>query len=153
MKFIKKKCLEEVQPVLSIAVLPFTSFTPTPTLSFSRIDLIDYPPDVSFSKEMFTPSNSTTLSPSLSTFIPQLDGYAPDIPSSVLCADCHKEFETEDELKNHDETHEFGCEDCNLCFTTQQLCDLHELAKHPGSTYALNYIPYLTKLQFARNYR
>ena len=152
LKFIKNKCLEEVQPVLTIAVLPSTSFTPSPTLSFSRTDSIDVPPDVSLSTEMFSPCKSNYLSPSSSTTIPQLDGCAPDIPSPVQCADCHKVFETNEELNNHDETHEFGCEDCNLCFTTKQLCDLHELAKHPGSTYALNYIPYLTKLQFARNY-
>ena len=67
LKFIKNKCLEEVQPVLTIAVLPSTSFTPSPTLSFSRTDSIDVPPDVSLSTEILSPCNSTNLSPSLST--------------------------------------------------------------------------------------
>ena len=133
-------------------VQPVPSISFTPTLSFSTTTSIDVPPDASLFTEMFSPCKSNYLSPSSSTTIPQLDGCAPDIPSPVQCADCHKVFETNEELNNHDETHEFGCEDCNLCFTTKQLCDLHELAKHPGSTYALLHIPYLTKLQFARNY-
>ena len=126
-KFIKKKCLEEFQPILLIQVLPSTSFT----LTFSKPTLIDVSPEVSHTTDMFTPCTPTYHSQSLHANIPQLDGCSPDIPSPVQCADCYSEFENEEELKSHDESHPFGCEDCNLCFTTLHLWFLHEIAKHP----------------------
>ena len=75
----------------------------------------------------------------------------PKADSSTLCGNCHKVFETGEELVQHDESHQFGCEDCHLCFTTQFLADLHELANHPGTVYAVNYIPHSTKVYFVNN--
>ena len=140
--FIKKKCLEEKHQNLSITVLPSTSLTPNlspkpnQNLAISKTTMIDVPPDISLSIYVCSPHLS------LGENLPQLDGCTPDIPSSFQCPDCRTIFETQDELKHHDETHQFGW-----------LVDLHELEKHPDSTYALNYIPYLTKLQFARTFQ
>ena len=82
--------------------------------------------------------------------IPQLDG-SKDAISSIQCDNCHKCFETRDQLTDHDELHQFGCDDCGICYTSQYFADLHELAEHPGTYYALNIIPHSTKLQFAHS--
>ena len=37
------------------------------------------------------------------------------------------------------------------CYTSQYLADLHELAEHPGTYYALHIIPHSTKLKFAHS--
>ena len=71
-----------------------------------------------------------------------------DVSMSKQCDNCLTVFETEEQREQHDETHQFGCEDCGICFTSKYYADLHELAKHPGTFYALNYIPHSTKLQF-----
>ena len=41
--------------------------------------------------------------------IPQLDGT--DAISSIQCDNCHKSFETRDQLTTHDEIHQFGCDE------------------------------------------
>jgi hypothetical protein len=65
------------------------------------------------------------------------------------CDNCHKFFETEHQLELHDARNQFGCEDCSICFTSKFYADLHELDKHPGTSYARDHIPDSTKLQFA----
>ena len=84
--------------------------------------------------------------------IPQLDGNALDTRTHE-CENCHTKFTTEVQLKHHDEIFQYGCEDCNICYQSTYLFDLHELAEHPDSHYALSIIPHSTKLQFARSYK
>ena len=84
--------------------------------------------------------------------IPQLDGSALDT-STHECDNCHKKFTTEEQLKHHDETYQYGCEDCSICYQSTNLFDLHELAEHPNTHYALNIIPHSTKLQYDRSYK
>ena len=84
--------------------------------------------------------------------IPQLDGIALET-STHECENCHTKFKTESQLKHHDETFQYGCEDCSICYQSTYLFDLHELAEHPDSHYALSIIPQSTKLQFARSYK
>ena len=47
--------------------------------------------------------------------IPQLDGSALDT-STHECDNCHKKFTTEVQLKQHDESYKYGCEDCSICY-------------------------------------
>ena len=110
-------------------------------------------------------SNSYTISattiPGQST-IPQLDGgldkyfthqdpvaqpcYVP--PSDSQCEHCGKPFKSKDDLELHYEANQWGCDECYLCYTSKELADLHELAEHPGTFYALQHIPNSTKLKF-----
>ena len=89
----------------------------------------------------------------LEEFIPQLDGSSTDAIaiSTIQCDNCRKPFQTRDQLTEHDEIHQFGCDDCGICYTSQYFADLHELAVHPGTYYALHIIPDSTKLQFAHS--
>ena len=132
-KFIKKKCLERVQPSLSIEVLPSTSFTlslppkPKPILSLSRPTLTNIPPEVSLSTGNLSQCTPTYLSPSLSTNTFQLPRSLKDVSvttqppprSSILpngqtyCTNCHKTFATIEDEKYHKET-QYGREDCYL---------------------------------------
>ena len=82
---------------------------------------------------------------SLGIPIPQLDGAT----SSNKCDNCNVDFETSNQLQHHNETYQFGCEECFICFTSKFYADLHELEKHPGTTYARDHIPNSTKLMFA----
>ena len=122
-----------------------------------------------------TPSMSLpviTTSPMFPDRIPQLDGSQPQPPpnngghqhldisplsqpnqSGNKCENCGKIFDDERNLKEHLDTHEFGCDDCYTCYKTKFHVDLHELEKHPDSAYAQNHIPYTTKLQFAAGCR
>ena len=81
--------------------------------------------------------------------IPQLDGVS---NNSFKCDNCGVELESEKELENHDQTHQFGCDDCFLCFTSKFLADLHQLEKHPGTSYARDHIPSTTKMHFATRF-
>ena len=85
----------------------------------------------------------------------QLNGCILDMSNSHLsqhkCEDCHKLFETKEQLSCHDETNEFGCDECYICFTTKHLADMHELASHPGTYYALHHIAPSTMQEFARS--
>ena len=78
--------------------------------------------------------------------IPQLDGVS---HNSFKCDNCGVELESEKELENHDQTHQFGCDDCFLCFTSKFLADIHQLEKHHGTSYARINIPSTTKMHFA----
>jgi hypothetical protein len=103
----------------------------------------------------------------LGQVIPQLDGILNSLPQactssyeaqnihqhssniSLQCETCNKNFETEEEFNVHDNAHQFCCDECYICFTTQVLADLHELETHPNTHYADTYIPQSTKLLFA----
>ena len=62
-------------------------------------------------------------------------------------------FENEEKLQEHQDNYEFGCDECYICYKSKFHVDLHELEKHPDSTYARDHIPYPTKLQFAAGCR
>ena len=111
-------------------------------------------------------SNNLQANPGL--VIPQVDGSfnfvphttptlssedldTPKNPSdlSLQCETCHMNFETQDEFNHHDKAHQFCCDECFICFTTQVIADLHELEAHPNTHYANTYIPESTKVLFA----
>ena len=122
-KFIKNKCLERVQPSLSIEVLPSTSFTlslppkPKPILSLLRPTLTNFPPEISLSTGNLSQCMPTYLSPSLSTNTFQLPRSLKDVslttqppPRSAIlpnrqtyCTNCHKIFATIEDEKYHQE--------------------------------------------------
>ena len=91
--------------------------------------------------------------------IPQLDGDQDHVPTPSLpfkqqeCDNCHEVFENETKLEEHNDKYKFGCEDCNMCFTSKLKYDFHELEKHSESSYVQDLIPPTTKLQFAAGYR
>ena len=72
---------------------------------------------------------------------------------SNQCENCHAIFENERKLKEHQDKHEFGCDECYICYETKFHVDLHELEKHANSTYARDHIPYTTKLLFSAGCR
>ena len=88
--------------------------------------------------------------------IPQIDG---GLNVSQLnlstqqeeCDNCHRKFGNKPDLDKHNEEYQFGCEDCEICFTTKQNFDFHELEKHPESSYARGIIPQETRLQYAES--
>ena len=65
----------------------------------------------------------------LESDIPQLDGQT--APFCLKCDNCQKFFQDKKQLEHHIDLHEYGCDDCNLCFTSKLNADLHELEKHP----------------------
>jgi len=120
-----------------------------------------------------TPPQAKRDEPPRVSPIPQFDGYsglltqshqnlpreyqpqlvlAPEhegVLSNKECDNCHKVFETADQLAQHNETYGFGCEDCFICYTSKLNVDLHELEMHPDTSYAREHIPTSTKLHFA----
>ena len=93
--------------------------------------------------------------------IPQLDGIYPNLQQPfhlqnlqhqqpLQCDTCYKIFESLDDLEKHDAMHQFCCDQCNICYTTQVDADLHELQVHPDESYARDFIPMSTKLLFAK---
>ena len=60
--------------------------------------------------------------------IPQLDGST----DAFQCDNCHKFFQIRDQLADHSKIHQFGCDDCGICYIW-----LYILAattqKHPSS--------------------
>ena len=68
--------------------------------------------------------------------------------TEVKCENCSEAFQAYELLKKHNEEHQFVCDDCFMCFTSQFHADLHELEKHPDSVYAVKYIPNSTKELF-----
>ena len=115
-KFIKNKCLERVQPSLSIEVLPSTSFSPSlpskpkPMLSFSRPTLTDVPPEVPLNQNLtpYLPRSFKAVSlrtqppPQSSVLIPNKQSY---------CKTCQKIFATKEDEKYHQDI-QYGREDC-----------------------------------------
>ena len=65
--------------------------------------------------------------------IPQVDGFA-EI-SSIKCEHCSKAFETLEQLQDHEEMNQFGCDECFHCYTSKFYADLHELEQHPDTFY------------------
>ena len=106
-------------------------------------------------------------------FIPQLDGQIIDTSSisyptrspcaigkttsQFACENCEENFESEKLLKEHTDKHEWGCDECFLCFTTKYSVDLHELEHHghePDSiAYIRDHIPQSTKDLFQAGHR
>ena len=91
-------------------------------------------------------------------YIPQMDGsqFLNQVDHALVsneCENCGKTFESEGKLQEHIERYEFGCDECQICYTTKFHVDLHELEKHADSTYARDHVPYTTKLQFAAGCR
>ena len=64
------------------------------------------------------------------------------------CENCHTKFVSTTELDQHNESYQFGCEDCGICFTTKEEYDFHELEKHPETGYARDIFPQATKVRF-----
>ena len=91
-----------------------------------------------------------SLPPAIPTFSHE-DQNTPKKPSdlSLQCETCHENFETEDQFNDHDRAHQYCCDECFICFTTQVIADLHELKEHPNTHYANTYIPQSTKVIFA----
>ena len=90
--------------------------------------------------------------------IPQYDGLtqSADIEQesnttsmkTFQCEFCSFTFESMEALKVHNDTHEYCCEECLICYDNQEESDMHELEVHPGSHYANNYVPNSTKVLF-----
>ena len=108
---------------------------------------------------MVQANHSNKSQANIGPVIPQLDGILNSFPQacttphfsniSLQCETCQNTFETEEEFNDHDNAHQFCCDECYICFTTQVLADLHELETHPNTHYADTYIPESTKLLFA----
>ena len=138
-------------------------------------------PNLTCPSPAFTPNMSTLMKVNSSStahthqglsnlgVIPQLDGstnlstnHPPNQHQDQLkptkeneCDNCQKVFENKEELKDHNEIYQFGCEDCYLCFTSKYYADLHELElhNHPDNCYVRDHIPNSTKLEFAAGAR
>ena len=65
--------------------------------------------------------------------------------------------ETDEQLQNHVQEHEWGCDDCKLCCTSKYFADLHELEHHGDTLDSIRYIrddiPESTKRLFAAGHR
>ena len=108
------------------------------------------------------PSNTEKITnTSITSAIPQLDGEinadSSTTHSPFECENCKKSFESEETLKSHTDLHEWGCDDCYLCFTTKYNADLHELEHHghelDSIAYIRDHIPQSTKNLFAAGHR
>ena len=138
----------------------------------NRLELSNTRPS---SKSCITISKKDRVQHDQEQAIPQLDGAPPDVieapvqclqddedveheeqaalHNNLQCENCHNIFETDKILQEHLKIHEFGCDECFICYKTKFHVDLHELEKHPHSTYARDHIPYTTKLQYAAGCR
>ena len=81
----------------------------------------------------------------------------PATTSQVKCENCDTNFVSEELLKIHTDQHEWGCDECFLCFTTKYSADLHALEYHAntpdGIVYIRDYIPETTKKLFVAGHR
>ena len=100
----------------------------------------------------------STLDSSIENSLPQIDG-AMNSPTNSFpvnsaplpqCDTCHAIFESVEDFKEHD-TAQFCCDDCGICYRTQEAADLHTLELHPDTHYARTYIPLSTKVLFANS--
>ena len=71
-------------------------------------------------------SNHIRLSQNtLEPVIPQLDGSqnTPQQPSDqpLQCETCHEIFATEEQFNDHDNAHQFCCDECFICYKTQSM--------------------------------
>ena len=144
------KCLNENSKT-SVPIISPAKVTSPPCMSApqSNITMVTY-----------NPANICQTNISPGNRIPQLDGHILDVSTvypnplpSNKCDNCGKNCESIVELENHNEEHQYGCDDCYLCFTSKYIADLHELEMHPGTTYARDHIPDTTKIQFAAGHR
>ena len=146
-------------PVLFTLRLAPTSFSPRPPIKPNVSTKSSQTYDA---REHQNPYSNTAFK------IPQIDGFAEESPihhqnhqtqpsqnadQGSKCDNCRTVFETRSQLELHDEMNQFGCEECYICFTSKFRADLHELEKHPDTSYVVNHIPYTTKLQFAAGFR
>ena len=140
---IKLNASKLSQSKLPICFPPQVSVAPKspPNLTYSKQPCISIPNFPTF------PDHPNTCQGPISLVISQLDGCTDDYIQE--CDNCHEVFETPHQLELHDAKNQFGCEDCSICFTSKFYADLHELEKHPETSYARDYIPDSTKLQFA----
>ena len=136
----------------------------------------------SISSEFTTACKSNLTNPSFNYTqtgqnIPQLDGgvdasstqpqklqggpspeFQSNAPFNYQCENCKDLFETNSTLKLHADQYQFGCEDCSICFTSEESFDRHELAEHPETFYTHHPIPNTviqnsTKFNFSASYR
>ena len=108
------------------------------------------------STTMVQSNHNMNFQANFGTAIPQLDGILNPLPPapqssniSLQCETCRETFKTEEQFNDHDNAHNFCCDECYLCFKTQILADLHVLEYHPNTHYSDTYIPQSTKLLFA----
>ena len=69
------------------------------------------------------------------------------------CENSHTTFGSQTELDQHNAKYQYGCEDCGVCFTSNEKFDFHELEKHPETGYVRDIIPQATKQRFADGLR
>ena len=72
---------------------------------------------------------------------------------SKECDNCHRIFETINQLEDHNNGNQWGCDECLICFTSKLYADLHKLKELPDTSYLKDHIPTSTKLQFAAGVR
>ena len=121
--------------------LASSSSRPTSTILTVVSESDPHPPDENNIPQYDGPNISMDLATSLET----------NSMESFDCEFCDQTFETKGELKEHNDSHEFCCEECQICYKTQLESDLHELEVHPGTHYANNYISHSSKILFAKN--
>merc|ERR1712179_286526 len=101
---------------------------------------------------------STSDNASPNSRIPQLDGLLTtpqhqSHPSQTYqCETCLELFKYPSELLEHNEKHEYCCDECNICYETKLDADLHELELHQDAGYPDD-IPPSTKRLFATGMR
>ena len=104
---------------------------------------------------------SNNISVSSDDKIPQLDGAVsmesssfqdlPEKSTRFQCETCLTFFMSKHLLDEHNDDHNFCCDDCYICYKSQEEADLHELAVHPDTHYACTYIPQSTRMLFLRS--
>ena len=85
--------------------------------------------------------------------IPQLDGGGSSrnvVQQRVKCDACRELFESQELLNEHMEIFEYGCEDCELCFSSEFEHDVHEHAVHPTEYFTYNKVSPRTKQKAIR---
>ena len=159
-----KKLSDEVESLrkqvvaLKSVVESFTSHDPNPApVPFqSQASATALP--ISVSRSIIVTTVESTLDSSIENSLPQIDG-AMNSPTNSFpvnsaplpqCDTCHAIFESVEDFKEHD-TAQFCCDDCGICYRTQEAADLHTLELHPDTHYARTYIPLSTKVLFANS--
>jgi hypothetical protein len=153
-----QKQVEEIKNQISNFPNQTTSQSPAPPVK-SRFN------SSSSSITMVQSNYSSNRGAKLGSVIPQLDvdinslpqathtipfeaqNHPADVP--LQCETCHQTFDTEDQFNEHDNAHNYCCDECFIYFTTQVMADLHEPKEHPNTHYVNTYIPQSTKLIFA----
>ena len=125
-------------------------------ITVSKKDLVQHDPDQQQAIPQLDGASSDVIQASVQ-FLQDVEDVEHEqqaaLENNLKCENCHNIFESEKNLQEHQEIHEFGCDECYICYKTKFHVDLHELEKHPHSTYARDHIPYTTKLQYAAGCR